>query len=147
MSNLTVFQFNADQVRIINIDGEPWFVGCDVCKILEIKNNSNAYSRLKDYEKTIHSVDGVDNPDTVCVSEPGLYRLILTSRKPQAEPFQDWVVQEVLPSIRKHGTYSINKQPIPEDAKLVSELIDLIFVNVPIKPELVSVLKLNAIQI
>jgi prophage antirepressor-like protein len=110
MTNLTTFQFNTQEVRVITIDGEPWFLGADVCRVLEIKNYSDAYSRLKDYEKTIGNTEGVDNPDTVYISESGLYRLVLTSRKPQAGPFQDWVVQEVLPSIRKTGSYQI--QPL-----------------------------------
>lgn len=147
MSNLAVFEFNSKQVRIIEVDQEPWFVAKDICEILEIGNVSMACERLKEYEKQISAmlISG-QNRDALLISESGLYRLVLTSRKPQAEPFQDWVVQEVLPSIRKHGAYSINRQPLPDDAKLVSELIDLIFVNVSIKPELISGLKLNAVQ-
>jgi len=117
MSSLTRFQFNDNQVRILVIDGQPWFVGSDVCKILGILNFSDAYLRLKEYEKQTIKSDSIDNNDvirnpyTVIISEPGLYRLILTSRKPQAEPFQDWVCQEVLPSIRKTGKYEAQPQP------------------------------------
>jgi prophage antirepressor-like protein len=113
MSNLTRFAFQNNQVRVIIIDGQPWFVGSDVCKILGINNFSDAYARLKNYEKqtiksdTIDNADVIRNPNTIIISEPGLYRLILTSRKPQAEPFQDWVCQEVLPSIRKTGKYEM----------------------------------------
>jgi hypothetical protein len=111
MSNLAHFEFANNQFRVIIIDGQPWFAGSDVCKILGINNFSDAYARLKEYEKqtiksnTIDNTDVIRNPNIIIISEPGLYRLILTSRKPQAEPFQDWVCQEVLPSIRKTGKF------------------------------------------
>ena len=118
MTNLAQFQFNTNQVRILIIDGQPWFVGSDICKILSINNFSDAYARLKEYEKqtiksdTIDNTDVIRNPNTIIISEPGLYRLILTSRKPQAEPFQDWVCQEVIPSIRKTGKYEAQSENI-----------------------------------
>jgi prophage antirepressor-like protein len=112
MSSLARFAFNDNQVRIILIEGEPWFIGLDICKIMEIANSGEAFSRLKPYEKRNLDYSQVvtitDNPDITrltAISESGLYRLIMTSRKPQAEPFQDWVCQEVLPSIRKIGKY------------------------------------------
>jgi anti-repressor protein len=115
MNNLT-FNFNGNSITVVVKNGEPWFIGSEVCSILEVKNTGDAYSRLKDYEKsTVVITDGTSgNPNKAIISESGLYRLVLTSRKPQAEAFQDWVVQEVLPSIRKTGSYSINK-PISED--------------------------------
>jgi anti-repressor protein len=105
MSNLSIYQFKEQEVRVKTLNNEPWFLGADVCRVLEIKNYSDTYSRLKIYEKTIGNAEGISNPDAVWISESGLYRLILTSRKPQAEAFQDWVVQEVLPTIRKTGSY------------------------------------------
>jgi prophage antirepressor-like protein len=113
MNNLAVFAFNSKQVRIIDIEGNPWFVGIDICEILELGNPRQAYTRLRDYEKnTVTINDGIPgNPNTVCISESGLYRLILTSRKPQAEPFQDWVCQEILPSIRKYGRFESQPKP------------------------------------
>ena len=106
MKQLT-FSFNEQPITVLILDGNSWFLGSQVCKILDITNTGNAYSRLKDYEKTIHSTDGISNPNTIYISESGLYRLILKSRKPQAEAFQDWVCQEVLPSIRDTGSYSL----------------------------------------
>ena len=116
MTNLIGLQFRENQVRIVNINGDVWFVGKDVCDVLEITNNRNAYSRLKEYEKnTVQIMDGNQgNPSMTVISESGLYRLVLTSRKPQAEPFQDWVCQEVIPQIRKHGTYQISTQTQPQ---------------------------------
>jgi prophage antirepressor-like protein len=107
-SNLTTFIFENHKVRVLILDGELWFIAADVCKVLGILNYSDAYKRLREYEiKTIDSIEGVDVPIQNVVSESGLYRLVLTSRKPQAEPFQDWICQEVIPSVRKTGTYSV----------------------------------------
>ncbi len=107
MTNLTSFNFQAQPISVLTINGEPWFVAKEVCYVLELPNVGQALSRLKEYEKnTIIINDGTPgNPNQAIISESGLYRLVLTSRKPQAEPFQDWVVQEVLPSIRKTGSY------------------------------------------
>ena len=118
MSNSIVpFQFDTHEIRVIVIDGEPWFVGKDVCDILELANNRMALERLKDYEKdvtTVYTRGG--NQEMAIISESGLFRLVLTSRKPQAEPFQDWVVQDVLTAIRKTGSYSVHSQPkLPAD--------------------------------
>jgi prophage antirepressor-like protein len=109
MSNLTQFAFQDNQVRVLMLDNNPWFVALDVCKILGITNNRDALTRLKEYEKgNVAIADAIGrNQDTAIISEPGLYRLILTSRKPEAEPFQDWVCQEVLPQIRKTGSYQV----------------------------------------
>jgi prophage antirepressor-like protein len=106
MNNLTQFDFNTNQVRVILIDGQPWFVAVDICKVLGIANNRDALTRLKEYEKGVAITDTLGGKQEIAIiSEPGLYRLALTSRKPQAEPFQDWVCQEVLPQIRKTGKY------------------------------------------
>ena len=91
------------EIRTVTLEGEIWFVAVDVCKALEIKNVSDAVDRLDDDEKNTivinESIAG--NPNKVIVSEAGLYRLIFTSRKPDAKKFRKWVTSEVLPSIRK----------------------------------------------
>jgi prophage antirepressor-like protein len=115
MTSLTQFAFNSQQVRIVSINNEPWFVATDVCEILDIRNVSKACNPLKDREKQVLNlyemgITSSDDPDTtrlLAVSESGLYRLTMKSRKPQAEPFQDWVCEEILPTIRKTGKYEI----------------------------------------
>ena len=100
------------QIRTTVIDGEPWFVAADVCKALEIKNGRDAMSRLDDDEKadvglTDTSSNGVvQRRDFSIVNEPGLYTLVLGSRKPEAKAFKRWVTHEVIPAIRKHGIYA-----------------------------------------
>ena len=121
MNNLTTFQFNNIQVRTVLINGDAWFVGKDICNVLEIEDSKSSLRRLKDYEKGVHTIPTPGGHQSMTViSESGLYRLVLTSRKPQAEPFQDWVCQEVIPQIRKTGSYSVNQQPqLPEYEKAV----------------------------
>lgn len=96
------------EVRVIDVDGAPWFVAADVCKALDLDNTSQALARLDDDEKnTVILNEGiVGNPCKAIVSEAGLYTLILSSRKPNAKLFKRWITHEVIPSIRKHGVYA-----------------------------------------
>lgn len=107
---LALFQFKSIPVSTIADDaGNPWFIGTDVCAALELKNISQALARLDADEKnTIILNDGIPgNPLTLIISEAGLYRLALSSRKKVAREFQRWVTHEVLPSIRKTGKYDV----------------------------------------
>lgn len=110
-NEITTLQFNNDQfgqLRVVKDDnGEPWFVAQDVCDALCIGNVSQSLNRLDDDEKnTIILNDGIPgNPSKAVVNEPGLYSLVLSSRKPEAKAFKRWVTHEVLPSIRKKGGY------------------------------------------
>ena len=114
-TQLPTFNFNNQEIRVIIIDNEPWFIATDVCAVLEHTNTSVALGRLKIYEKQLvdpkQYLGSVSNQYIAAISESGLYRLVLTSRKPQADSFQDWIVQEVIPTIRKTGCYSLNKIP------------------------------------
>lgn len=107
-TEIQTFNFNNNPVRTLTDEnGDPWFVAKDVCDILEISNNRDAISQLDSDEKnTVVIPDGIPgNPNKTIISEPGLYKLIMRSRKPEAREFQRWVTHEVLPSIREHGAY------------------------------------------
>lgn len=93
--------------RTINRDGEPWFVLPDVCRALEIGNTSDAARRIDDEDRdALDIIDPAGRPQkTTIINESGLYSLILTSRKEGAKKFKRWVTSEVLPAIRKTGTY------------------------------------------
>lgn len=95
------------QVRTIMLEDEPWFVSADVCRALQIKNPSDAVERLDPDEKnTLVLNEGIPgNPNVTVVNEPGLYTLVLGSRKAEARRFKRWITHEVIPSIRKHGAY------------------------------------------
>jgi len=108
-------------VRVVTIDGAPWFVGVDVCTTLGIDATGVAYKRLPADEKTkvcrAHLGHAPGKP-MVLLSESGLYKLIMRSDKPAATPFQEWVTREVLPSIRKTGGYMLPEDepmPLPPD--------------------------------
>lgn len=107
MTGLQVFQNPAfGEIRAMTIDGEPWFVAADVCKALEIGNSRKAVARLDDDEKGVTLSDTPGGKQEInIVNEPGLYGLVLGSRKPEAKAFKRWIKHEVLPSIRKHGAY------------------------------------------
>ena len=99
---------NADfgAIRVSTVEGEPWFVAKDVCDALGISKYRDAVSRLDDDERGSVLVDTLGGAqETSTVSEPGLYKLIMRSRKPEAKAFQRWVTHEVLPAIRKTGGY------------------------------------------
>ncbi|QAY12962.1 anti-repressor Ant [Mycobacterium phage JewelBug] len=91
------------EVRVVSIDGEPWFVAADVCRILGIQNPTDALKSLDNDERASFNL----GPSTSAniVNEPGLYSLILRSRKPEAKVFKRWITHEVLPTIRKTGAY------------------------------------------
>ena len=95
-------------VRIIERDGDPWFVAKDVCDILEICNSRRSTSLLDEDERGVHTVNTPSGKqEMTVVSEAGLYSLILKSRKPEAKAFRRWVTHEVIPAIRKTGAYVV----------------------------------------
>lgn len=114
--SVQVFQ-NAEfgEIRVINQNGEPWFVAKDICDSLGLSQVSRAVSSLDNDEKNTLTISkGIKgNPNKVVISESGFYKLSMKSRKPEAKKFQRWVTHEVLPSIRKHGGY-LTPQKIEE---------------------------------
>lgn len=112
MTNLKIFTHETfGNIRAIERNGLPWFVAKDVCDCLELGNTTEALRGLDDDEKfTLSNPEG--NPragiplELNIISEPGLYSLILRSRKPEAKAFKRWLVHEVIPAIRRHGVYA-----------------------------------------
>lgn len=95
------------QMRAFLRDGEPWFVAADVCAALEIKNGRDAMTRLDEDEKGVASTDTPGGSQKMSiVNEPGLYSLVLGSRKPESKAFKRWITHDVIPSIRRHGLYA-----------------------------------------
>lgn len=109
MNELKIFENQQfGQIRTTLQDGEPWFVAADVCRALDVGNPADAVSRLDEDEKnTIVLTEGIPgNPNKTIINEPGLYSLVLGSRKPEARAFKRWITHEVIPSIRKTGSYT-----------------------------------------
>ena len=106
MENLQVFKYENNDVRTVELNGEPWFVLKDVCGALGLGTAAKVADRLDADEKgmnQIHTPGGMQN--VMVINESGLYNVILRSDKPKAKPFRKWVTAEVLPAIRKNGAY------------------------------------------
>ena len=127
MSNLTIFK-NEDfgDIRTTLVDNQPYFCLADVCRILDIKNVSDCKDRLKK--------DGVVNNDVIdslgrrqvanFINESNLYKCIFQSRQPYAEKFQDWVTEEIVPEIRKTGSYSLVPKSYAEALRLYADEVE-----------------------
>jgi prophage antirepressor-like protein len=115
--------YEGRQVRVItDKQGAPWFVAADVCAVLDLGNPSQVLARLDDDEKTLISNEcqGQGQAATLnTVNEPGLYSLILGSRKPEARAFKRWVTHEVLPAIRSTGSYGTTPTLTSEDVERI----------------------------
>lgn len=127
MYNIIVFENKRfGNIRTFVEEGkqEPWFVAADVCRALEVKNARDAVARLDDDEKnTVVLTDGNrGNPNMTVVSEPGLYALVLSSRKPEAKEFKRWITHDVIPSIRKSGGYIAGQEDM-SDADLMAKAL------------------------
>ena len=125
------FLYEETQVRIVVIDGQPWFVAKDVCDVLEHSNSRKALERLDDDEKgvtTVYTLGGTQQMSIV--NEPGLYNLIMTSRKLEAKAFRRWITHDVLPSIRQTGSYTLPQAPQPQLPSSFLEALEMLVVQV-----------------
>lgn len=104
---LTPFTYGDQPVRVVTIDGQPWFVLADLARVLDITDVSRLNSRLDDGVRLTHPIiDSLGRTQqATIVSEPGMYEVVIRSDKPEATAFRRWITTEVLPSIRKHGGY------------------------------------------
>lgn len=103
---IQIFNFDNNTIRVIERDGDPWWVAKDVCDVLGLGTTAKAVEGLDSDEKgvsIVHTLGG--NQSMTIINEPGLYSLILRSRKPEAKAFKRWITHEVIPAIRKHGGY------------------------------------------
>jgi prophage antirepressor-like protein len=106
MSTLIPFTFGTDEVRVITERGEPWFVARDVAKVLGYADTAKAVkAHCKSHRMVGVGVSPTLDPQTTLIPERDVYRLVMRSKLPAAERFEDWVVGDVLPSIRKTGRY------------------------------------------
>lgn len=129
MSQIIPFEFESHALRV-NLDaaGQPWFVAADVCAALELPETHKAIARLDDDEKGRNSIPTPGGQQEMSVvNESGLYNLVLGSRKPEAKRFKRWITHEVLPSIRKTGSYtsttSVAALPSPTQDRVSSLLL------------------------
>lgn len=114
--------FRSHNIRVVTIDGEPWFVAADVCRALGMDVTRGTYKHLygldRDEKRGVNRTDTHDlfvgdrAPSHTLISESGRCKLVLRSDKPEAKPFQDWVTKVVLPAIRKDGAEVGGSNPI-----------------------------------
>ena len=130
-NQLSTFNFHNSPIRTItDPKGEIWFCGTDVCNILGYQNSRKA---LQDHCKEAgvtkrYTTTTSGNQEITFINEPNLYRLIIKSRKPEAERFEAWVFEEVLPQIRKTGSYSQNTHEIrPLEITLKVQMLDNLY--------------------
>lgn len=128
MKELQVFQYEGKQVRTVEKDGETWWVLKDVCEVLQIKNPTDVWKRLDEDERSRFNL-GRQGEGTI-INESGLYHVILRSDKPNAKPFRRWVTKEVLPEIRRKGSYGENRavaalaEQVGQLAEMVTKMAD-----------------------
>lgn len=128
--SLQKFKFNENNIRVILREAEPWFIALDITSALGYSNGRDAIARhcksMGVVKHDIPSESGIQS--YTIINEPNLYRLILKSQNEQAEPFERWVCEDVLPAIRKTGNYSVTKYNLPttfQDAlRQLAESID-----------------------
>ncbi|MCK9928116.1 phage antirepressor KilAC domain-containing protein [Frankia sp. Mgl5] len=121
MTEIVPFDFEGTAVRVLTIDGEPWWVAGDVTRVLGYRLASDAVRWLDDDEKgtqPVRTPGGVQN--ALVVNEPGLYSLILRSKIEEAKRFKRWVTHEVIPSIRRTGRYEVAPAPAAPAALMPS---------------------------
>ncbi|MFQ4187138.1 toxin Bro [Clostridioides difficile] len=120
-NNLQVFK-NSDfgEIRVIELNGDPWFVGKDVAETLGYKDTSDALKRhVDDEDKGVGEIPTPGgNQNMKIINESGLYSLILSSKLSTAKKFKHWVTRDVLPSIRKTGTYSTKSKDIKDESEI-----------------------------
>lgn len=126
MNGIQVFQnHHYDRIRAMcDENGEPLFVAKDVCAILDLGNPRSSIALLDDDEKGVHSVDTPGGKQQMTtVTEPGFYKLVMRSRKPEAKAFQRWVTHEVLPALRRDGAVVLSDGTEDEDTLIARALL------------------------
>lgn len=150
MQDLIPFNFNDRNVRILIKDGEPWFVAGDVSSVLEYASAKDMTRMLDDDEKGRHSVPTLGgSQEVLVVSEAGLYSCVIRSKKPEAREFKRWITHEVLPSIRKTGSYSARPQLTEKEdtVRAISAMGDFLAKVPGVKPGIAAAATLRTIEV
>jgi anti-repressor protein len=124
MNDLKIFENKEfGEIRTVNIDGEPWFVGKDVAAALGYNNPQKAIrDHVDDEDVTVNKTFTVNGTMATLINESGLYSLVISSKLPNAKRFKRWVTSEVLPSIRKNGGYIAGQETMTDDELMARAL-------------------------
>ena len=124
MNNIQEFLYENSPIRMIESNGETWWVLKDICKLLSIENHKNITKRLEEDEvgtfELPHPQSKEKKLEMLCVNESGLYSVILRSDKPEAKAFRRWITHEILPEIHRTGGYNAISAEILEDSSLTA---------------------------
>lgn len=125
MNNIQIFKYENNDVRTVELNGEPWFALKDECAVLGISNHKMTAQRLDADEVILTDLtDSMGRQqETTVINESGLYNVILRSDKPEAKPFRKWVTSEVLPSIRKNGGYIAGQEQLTPSELMAKALL------------------------
>ncbi|WP_159990846.1 BRO family protein [Pelistega ratti] len=111
MSNITTFNFQSNTIQVINKNNEAWFIASEIALIFGYRDASNLVRILDEDEKGTHNMSTLGGTQlALIISESGLYHAAFKSRKQEAQDFRKWVTNEVLPTIRKTGSYTTPTQ-------------------------------------
>lgn len=122
--NIKSFDYNGQEVRTVEMNGQPWFVLKDIAEVLKLTDTNKISARLEADELTrIKFVSGGQNREMLCVSESGLYNVVLRSDRPEAKPFRRWITHEVIPSIRKTGGYIAGQETLSPEELMAKALL------------------------
>lgn len=126
MTDIQLFQNDQfGQVRVIERDGDPWFVAKDVCECLCLSDTAKSCERLDEDEKGTNAIRTPGGyQDMIIISEPGLYSLVLRSNKPEAKLFKRWITHDVIPSIRKTGAYQLAPKSYAEALRALANEVE-----------------------
>ncbi|QRG05625.1 hypothetical protein EZH22_21590 [Xanthobacter dioxanivorans] len=132
MDNLSLFNFKGHDVRVVVIDDAPWWVAADALRALGLSTSSGTSHQLQHLSlcevrhvprSTLGQIEvSFPNRGANCISESGLYKLVMRSDKPEARAFQDWVTRVVLPAIRKDGAYIMGEEKVATGEVTAEEL-------------------------
>ncbi len=122
------FEYGSYQIRSIEIENQPYFVAQDVCDVLGISNARDALNKSLDPDEKLMSKISTSGQsrETWLVNESGLYTLIMRSNKPEAKAFRKWVTSEVLPALRKTGSYSAPQHPYREVLRVATLAVAIV---------------------
>lgn len=122
LNALEAYEFDEHAVRVVLVQGDPWFVATDVATVLGYRNGPDMARNLHEDEKGTHIVRTLGGEQALTIiSESGLYAAIFKSRREEAQRFRRWVTGEVLPAIRKTGRYVLHEPPEPQTPALVGD--------------------------
>ena len=117
-----LFHFDREPIRALDIDGAPWWVAADILTALDVSRSS--LTALDDDEKGVHTVDTLGGRQGLTIiNEPGLYSLIMRSRKAEAKRFKRWITHEVIPEIRRTGSYGASPAPVELDRRALALMV------------------------